>query len=132
MNRRIPFLVLALLLLGALGLYLVNRKPAAPELPAEETASAPQAPTGAPEPPVQPGAAPDVRRDSGADVARPQETQEGAKLAPVAEGTPVPPGYPKSRVPHRVLRAWGATNRGSPRGVIGFLIVVDPPSRTRS
>jgi hypothetical protein len=116
MHRRIPLLVLALLILGALGLYLANRK-LAPELPTDETASSPQATTSAPEPPVQPGVTPHARRESGTDAAH---------LPPVVESAPVPPGYPKSRVPHRVLEAWGRDEQGHPKGPTGFLIVVDP------
>ena len=102
MHRRIPLLVLALLLVAAVGLHLWNRQPV-PDDPTEETASAPQATTRAPEPLVRPGA-----------------------LPPVVEGAPVPPGYPKSRVPHRVVKAWGRDEKGRPKGTIGFLIVVDP------
>ena len=125
MHLRILLLVLALLLVAAVGLHLWSRRPV-PDDPTEKTASAPQATTSAPEPIVHPGATPHARRESGADAAHPEETREEAKLPPVVEGTPVPPGYPKSRVPHRVVKAWGRDEKGHPKGAIGFLIVVDP------
>jgi len=116
MHRRILLLVLALLLVAAVGLHLWSRQPV-PDDPTEETASAPLAARGA---------MPYARRESGADAAHPEETREEAKLPPVVEGAPVPPGYPKSRVPHRVVKAWGRDEKGHPKGAIGFLIVVDP------
>jgi hypothetical protein len=125
MHRRIPLLVLALLLVAAIGLHLWSRRPVR-DHPTEKTASALQATTRAPESLVRPGALPRARRESGADAAHPQETRGEANLPPVVEGAPVPPGYPKSRVPHRVVKAWGRDEEGRPKGAIGFLIVVDP------
>ena len=125
MHRRIPLMVLVLLLVAAVGLHLWSRQPV-PDDPTEETAPAPQATASAPEPPVQPGATLHARRESGADVAHPQETRGEAKLPRVVEAAAILPGYPKSRVPHRVLKAWGRDETGLPKGAIGFLIVVDP------
>jgi hypothetical protein len=82
MNRRIPFLVLALLLLGALGLYLVAE--AGADHPTGHIRSQATARGGTP---VRPGRC--RTRAGSLERTRTLETREEAKL--------VSPGYPKSR-----------------------------------
>jgi len=125
MKTPIALLILALLLAGALAIYLLNRKPA-PEPPSEETLAAPEAAPGTPEPPVRAGSATPL--PEGTAEEEEADLQEApAPPAASAEGSaPLPAGYPRSLVPHRVARAWGRHNDGSPKRVIGMSIVVDP------
>lgn len=125
MKNPIALLVLALLLTGALALYLVNRKSAPAPLP-EETLAPPEAAPGAQVPPVRAGSATPL--PEGAAKEEEADLQEGpAPPTASAEGSaPLPPGYPRSQIPHRVARAWGRHGDGSPKRVIGMSIVVDP------
>lgn len=122
MKNPIALLILALLLAGALAIYLLNREPA--PLPKETLAPRESAP-GTQEPPVRAGSAtpplPEGAAEEDADL---QEAP--ASPAASAEGAPLPPGYPRSQIHHRVARAWGRHDDGSPKRVIGMLIVVDP------
>ncbi|MHC4447218.1 MAG: hypothetical protein ACYSXF_05490 [Planctomycetota bacterium] len=125
MKNPVALLVLALLLAGSLAIYLLNRESAAPEPPSEETRAAPEAVSGAPEPPVRAGSA--VPPPEGAAEEGEAELQAApAPPAASAEDAPLPPGYPRSQVPHRVAKAWGRHDDGSPKRAIGMLIVVDP------
>lgn len=120
-NPLVPLLVV-LLLAGALAIYVLNRAPA-PAPPAEETAATPGMPPAPPETEI-PAAS---RAPAPAAAADAEEAgQEEAPAVDRVESAPLPPGYPRSRVPHRVASAWGRHDDGGPKGVVGMTIVVDP------
>ncbi|MDP3938969.1 MAG: hypothetical protein Q8R92_12665 [Deltaproteobacteria bacterium] len=123
MKNPVTLLILALLIAGALAIFLLNRERTTPPV-TDETVEVPEVAPGPPEAPVPAGSAVPVVPEGGVEEGEP-DLQEAPPDAG-AESAPLPRGYPRSQVPHRVAKVWGRNDDGSAKRVVGMTIVVDP------
>ncbi len=124
MKNPVTLLVLALLVAAALAIYLLNRAPATTAPVPDETGEVPAVAPSPPKAPVPAGSSAPVVPEVGVEEGEPDVPEAPPDAR--AESAPLPRGYPRTQISHRVAKAWGRNDDGSLKGIVGMTIVVDP------